>query len=369
MKTAPNKHKNSLSQAMSACVESGNQLLEDAEWLGTERPASVALCILAQEEFAKAFLLYMICEGIVPWTPKVRKSLRNHKHKHLLGVIMDWLSPSDDEFFDRIERKPEHVTLPAHVTDAMKIFVEDTQPHGHITYPPAPSDPVAKGIVQGDRDRRKQDSLYVQMSEDGDVISVPTQVKPEIAEVELDRTKRLGDLVKPLRKGSLGPDLNYRLVAEAMSFLLLDKRNRPFLVLKHSEFAGQTVAPTGITWPYSITILIENISDEPVTVVSGHAALFLDKEAVRPSFLFNQFEVDPYATNICTFFVSEETYTQGTSDLHEFNLYVNLEYQGLILERKYCTRLWSTYDPTNETFVETLTDSSKLLNGKSRPQA
>lgn len=355
MMIAPNK--NALSKAVRACIENGNRLLEDAEWLGTERPASVALCILAQEEFAKAFLLYLACEGIVPWTAKVRKSLRNHKHKHLLGVIMDWISPSDDEFFDRIERKQEHVTLPAHVTDAMKFYIEDTQPRGHITCPPAPSNPVAKGIVQGDRDKRKQDVLYVRMSEDGNVISVPTQIKPEIAEVEFDRTKRLGDLVNPLRKGSLGPALNYHLVVEAMSFLLLDKRNRPFLVLKKSKFGGQTVTPTGVTWPHSITVLIENISDEPVTVISGHATLFLDKKEVKPSFLFNQFTVDPYATNICTFFASEETYTRGTSDPHDLNLYVNLEYKGLVLEQKYHARMWSIYDPINETFRETLTDS------------
>ena len=369
MKNAPNKHKNGLSQAMSACVENGNRLREDAEWLGTERPSSVALCILAQEEFAKAFLLYLVCEGIVPWTAKVRKSLRNHKHKHLLGVIMDWLSPSDDEFFASIGRRPEHVTLPAHVADAMKIYVENTQPRGHITCPPAPIDPVAKGIVQGDRDRRKQDALYVRTSEDGNVINVPTQVKPEMAEVELDRTRRLGDLVEPLRKGSLGPVLNYHLVVEAMSFLLLEKRSRPFLVLKESEFGGQTVAPTGVTWPHSITVLIENISDEPATVVSGHATLFIDKEVVRPSFLFNQFAVDPYATNICTFFVSEETYTQGTSAPYELNLYVNLKYQGCVLEHKYCARMWSAYDPAKETFRETLTDLKELMNGKSRPQA
>ena len=105
MKTKTEMHKSHLSRAMSACVRNGQRLHEDAEWLGSDRSATaIALCILAQEEFAKAFLLHLVCEGIIPWTAKVRESLRNHKHKQLVGLIMEWLSPSDDEFSARIAR-------------------------------------------------------------------------------------------------------------------------------------------------------------------------------------------------------------------------------------------------------------------------
>ena len=220
------------------------------------------------------------------------------------------------------------------------------QPQGHVSCPPNASDPTAKSIAHGDRDRIKQDALYVQLSEDGDVISVPTQVSCEMIETEIRRTKRLGDLVAPLREGALGPVLDYRLVADAMKFLLLDKRGRPFLILKESEFDGPVTSATGITWPHSIKVLIENISDQPATVVSGHATILLDEEAVRPSFVFNQFEVDPYITSICAFFVSEEIHTCGTSGSHKLRLYVNLDYQGIGLERKYHARMWSTYNPT-----------------------
>ena len=185
------EHKDRLLKAMSACVENGQRLHQDAEWLATDRSATVvSLCILAQEEFAKAFLLHLVREGIIPWSTKVRDSLYNHSHKQLIGFIMEWLSPSDDEWDARIVRIQADFIFPADVADAMKLYVKKVQPQGHISCPPAPSDPMAKSIADGDRDKIKQDALYVRLSEDGDVISVPAQVAPETIEAELDRTKR-----------------------------------------------------------------------------------------------------------------------------------------------------------------------------------
>ena len=365
MKTGMEIHKSHISHAMSACVENGQRLHQDAEWLGTDRSATaVALCILAQEEFAKAFLLHLVCEGIIPWTAKVRESLRNHRHKQIMGLIMEWLSPSDDEFSARIRKGPGDSALPPHVADAMKLYVEKVQPQGHISCPPAASDPRAKSVADGDRDKTKQDALYVRLSEDGEVISVPIQAPPEMVEAELARTKRLSDLVRPLREGTLGPVLDYYLFLEAMNFLLLDKRNRPFLILKESEFGGPGPSATGTTWPHSITVLIENISDEQATRVNGHATVFLDKKVVRPSFLFNQFAVDPHAANLCTFFVSEETHACGTSPSHMLDLYIDLEYNGITSDRKYHVRMWSTYDSRVGAFRETLTDSQGSVNGE-----
>lgn len=367
MKNGIDIHKSRLSHAMRACVENGQRLHQDAEWLGTDRSATaVALCILAQEEFAKAFLLHLVWEGIIPWTAKVRESLRSHRHKQLMGLIMEWLSPSDDEFSARIGRGSGDSTLPAYAADAMKLYVEKVQPQGHISCPPAASDPRAKSVADGDRDKTKQDALYVRLSEDGEVISVPTtQASPEMVEAELDRTKRFSDLVGPLREGALGPVLGYHLLLEAMNFLLLDKRKRPFLILKESEFGGPVPSPTGTTWPHSIKVLIENISDEQATHVNGHATVFLDKAVVKPSFLFDQFVVDPYAANLCTFFVSEETHACGTSPAHKLDLYINLEYHGDTSDRKYHVRMWSTYDPSVGTFRETLTDLQESVNGGS----
>ena len=54
-----------LSKSLVTCVENGARLLEDAQYLSDmERyPTAYALLIVAQEEFSKAFMLYLIGEG------------------------------------------------------------------------------------------------------------------------------------------------------------------------------------------------------------------------------------------------------------------------------------------------------------------
>lgn len=359
--------KNPLLQAVKVCVENGQRLHENAEWLGVDRSTTaVALCILAQEEFAKAFLLHLVCEGIIPWTAKVRESLYNHKYKQLVGIILEWLCPSDDEFIVKLSLRPDDRTLPAHVADAMKLYVEKVLPQGHISCPPAASDPIAMSVIDGDRDKTKQDVLYVRLSKDGEVLSVPSPVTHELVEAELERTKRLSDLVGPLREGALRPVFDYDLLVETMNFLLLDKRNRPFLLLKGSKFDGPVTSLGGTSWLHSITVLIENISDEQATGVNGDAGVFLDEELVEPLFSINQFMVDPHATMICTFGVSEETFDCRTSPSHKLGLYVNFKYHGILSARNYHVRMWSRYDPSAGIFRETLTDSQELVNGESQ---
>ena len=368
MKTGSEANIGHLSRAMSACVENGQRLHQDAELLGSDQSTTaVALCILAQEEFAKAFLLHLVCEGVIPWTAKVRASLRNHRHKQLMGLIMEWLSPSDEEYSRRIEEKRYNI-VPLQVADAMKLFVEEVQPEGHISCPPTANDPRAKKIAVGNRDKVKQDALYVRLSEDGKIISQPMQVSPETIEEELDKTNRLSNLVGPLRAGCLGPVLNYHLILEAMNFLLLDKRKRPFLILKETEFGGQVLASNGTTWSHSINVFIENISEEKATRVNGHATVLIDMVAVRPSFRFNQFTVEPYSANQFIFFISEETHASGTSPGHKLDLYIALEYHGITSDRKYHIRMWSTYDSSKQSFIETSTDVQELATEGSSSQ-
>jgi len=366
MNTDSGMNNGRLSFAMKACVENGQRLYDDADWLGPDHSASaVALCILPQEEFAKAFMLFLVSEGIIPWTTKVRESLRNHKYKQLIGIIMEWLSPSDDDFIARGAKRSWEDPLPVPVADAVKLYIEKVLQQGHISCPPAASDPVASSVANGDRDKTKQDALYVRLSEDGEVLSVPAEVTPAMVEAELDRTRRISDLVRPLREGELGPVLDYELFVETMNFLLLDKRNRPFLIVKESEFGGPVTSSGGSLWPHSIVVLIENITGEQATCTSGHATLFLDNEVVKPSFFFNQFSIEPHLANRCTVFISEETYTTGTSPSHKLALYIKLEYHGHHSEHKYYARLWCTYDTTTSRFKESFLDLQVSLSGES----
>jgi len=361
--------KNRLLQAISACVENGQRLYEDAECLveAERSTTAVALCIVAQEEFAKAFLLHLVCEGIIPWTTKVRESLYNHRYKQLVGLIMEWLRPSEDEFTARLAMGLDDRTLPTHVADAMKLYVEKVVPQGHISCPPAAGDPIARNIVDGDRDKTKQDALYVRLSKDGAVISVPSLVTHKLIEAELETTERLLDLVRPLRDGTLGLAFDYHLLVETMNFLLLDKSNRPYLLLKETKFDGSVNSSSGTSCLHSITVLIENISDEQAVGVNGHTGIFLDEELIEPLFRINQFIVDPHTTMLCTFNMSEKTFDCGTIPAHKFVLFVDFRYHGIRSDRKYHVHMWSYYDPSAGIFRETLTDTQESVIGE--PQA
>src|SRR3954453_20364687 len=88
-----------LERSIDLTTTNGKRLLEDASFLfdwdrfGT----ALALAVLAQEEFAKAFLLQLVADGALPWIPEVQRSTARHQCKHLLAIMMEWLGPFDIE--------------------------------------------------------------------------------------------------------------------------------------------------------------------------------------------------------------------------------------------------------------------------------
>ena len=158
----------------------------------------------------------------------------------------------------------------------------------------------------------------------------------------------------------ISPGLDYHLMVETLSFLLLDKRHRPFLLLQDSSLGGPT-SQMGTTWPHSLTVIVENISYEQATCISGYATVFIDKEAVRPCFLFDQFVVEPFSANRVMLFVSEETYSRAAPS-HTFDVYVNLEYHGITAQPKYRLQAWITFDPETGRLNEKLTHAQESVN-------
>lgn len=92
-----------LQASISATTENGRKLLEDAQLLfDCDRfSTALALAVLAQEEFAKAFLLQLVADGALPWMREVHLSMARHGGKHLLGLVMEWLPPWDSPDLDR----------------------------------------------------------------------------------------------------------------------------------------------------------------------------------------------------------------------------------------------------------------------------
>ena len=164
-----------LSQSIKICENNGNRLLEDAKYLyDFDRFASAyGLAKLAQEEFAKGFILRLVESGALKWTKEVRRSLNHHVSKQLMAVILEFLNPDTDDFLKMIENNTL-LTRPRKVSDAIDIYVHEVlrrwESANWIWAEDPEYDKEAKSIFDGKEDRKKQNALYVQISRDGRAI-------------------------------------------------------------------------------------------------------------------------------------------------------------------------------------------------------
>lgn len=75
------------------CFENGVRLLEETYDL--EFRKIIATCYymakISQEEFAKAFMLLLIRDDVVPFSLPVLRAMNDHSSKQLIGMIMDYM--------------------------------------------------------------------------------------------------------------------------------------------------------------------------------------------------------------------------------------------------------------------------------------
>ena len=190
-------------EAISACVANGDRILYDAECLEDyERFPSVrVLGILAQEEFAKAYLLKLVDEGVVPLCDEVLRACRDHSCKHLIALVMVHLFTPIENIFSGSKRLREARTdavLPAPIADALNIFCHEKLRRWRSKnwcWAEDPSyDKTANGIGNGSVDRMKQNALYVGIGRHG-VTSTP-QCTPAEAREAIQTAKMLKEVVK-----------------------------------------------------------------------------------------------------------------------------------------------------------------------------
>ena len=214
-----------------ACLMNGDRLLADAEWLYSPNPTSLALAIIAEEEFAKGFLLVLVALGVIPWSATILRASRNHACKQLLCLLMEYSDPDIDEMLargergdarhlkimrlydemselyrkmkgaasgyladliknrnqlvaeiDRLEeeRKSED-QLPADVADAINILLNERIGRWEARgwYGAQKYDPTAKAIAEGARDREKQDALYVRIVKSAESVAALSALRKE----------------------------------------------------------------------------------------------------------------------------------------------------------------------------------------------
>jgi len=221
-----------LDRSIDATTDNGKKLLDDAKLLfdwdrfGT----ALALAVLAQEEFAKAFLLRLVADGALPWIPEVQRSMARHHCKHLLAIVMEWLGPFDVEDMtaqskrstQRHEQKmawlerrlsrykegsfgddpndPEpvepDVAFPEDVATALNFYRHEEierMKSGYAWRDPEWSKGKARDIADGAMDRVKQTAIYVDISKTGEVGRHPGLITREQAVQAIDAAIRLSE--------------------------------------------------------------------------------------------------------------------------------------------------------------------------------
>lgn len=222
-----------LQASIFATTENGRNLLGDAKTLfdWDRFSTALALAVLAQEEFAKAFLLQLVADGALPWVHEVQRSMARHECKHLLGLVMEWLpswdSPDLEALLERrrewheqtkawLERRsarynqgnfapdpkdPEPiepaVSFPSDVATALNIYrheeIERLRP-GHPWKHEDWSAGQARRIADGSLDREKQSALYVHITKSGEVGLHPGLVTCEQAAKAIERAEHLQEM-------------------------------------------------------------------------------------------------------------------------------------------------------------------------------
>lgn len=220
-------------KAIQACVENGERLLEETYDLELRKPPSSRffLIMIAQEEFAKAFIMFLIKEDIVPLNPPVLRAINDHACKQLVGMVMDYMIMH----WDDIEELKAAISndldlgdrLPNDVGSAMNLLRHEKigrWESGTWEWAEAPTyDASALRIAKGKKDRRKQDALYVRIGRDGHVCSTPQTITEEETCDEFERACRFKRFVNSVLDGSASSH-RYDKALAALKFLFEERR-------------------------------------------------------------------------------------------------------------------------------------------------
>ena len=177
-------NKEKYKEAIEASIENGKRLLEDSEILrDNERfTTAKALAILAQEEFAKAYIIRLVQEGAIPWRDEILRATKDHHCKQLMGIVMEYLfTPWDVESQLEREIRPKvtfpDTLLPGKVADALNIFCHEKimrwKSSPFVWAEDPKYDVEAKKVWDGKFETDKHTALYVSIGKDGKVTNIP----------------------------------------------------------------------------------------------------------------------------------------------------------------------------------------------------
>ena len=177
----------------------------------------IVLAMAAQEEFAKAFLLCLVRDGILPWSCELVRAMNDHACKHLVGILIEYCDPhceTIEELRDIYRAEYElGDQLPPHVSSALNLLLfekmEKWRSPNWFWIDKPDYDQKSKRIAEGKRDKIRQKALYVSIGQDGRVTSHPSGVSMDDANAESDLAGRYRWFVKSLNEGGVGNTPGY----------------------------------------------------------------------------------------------------------------------------------------------------------------
>jgi AbiV family abortive infection protein len=202
----PEPRADTLLRTIRLCIENGERLLEETLNLEFRKPPSTRfyLAMIAQEELAKAFMLCLVLERVIPFTRHVLRAMNDHVCKQLLGVLMDYIIMHWDDI-EELKRMVEADPIdgfPNPVASAMDLLryekIHRWESKNWFWAENPVYDPLALRIFEGKRDQRKQDAIYVRIGADGQVCSTPDKVSEDETREELERAQRYKRFVELL---------------------------------------------------------------------------------------------------------------------------------------------------------------------------
>jgi AbiV family abortive infection protein len=214
--------------SLDACLSNAERMMDDALQLEFQERGGtrLAICMLAQEEYAKAFLLYMVREELIPWDSDLLRVIRNHACKHLIAIVMEYIDPeweTLDELRAIIDAEYDlKGPFPPRVSSALNILYHEKirggEFFGNNDYE---RDVIA--IARGARDKVKQNSVYTDIDKTCRVKNSPIGVTREAAQLEYERARRYASIVERVIGGNTHERLELQKLKEVTKIVFWQK--------------------------------------------------------------------------------------------------------------------------------------------------